>query len=150
MLGKIQLPISKMKQRSPAILATFALASLATVTTPAAEPAAVRQVIPAKTDKKDVPPEVMQRINDETKVPFKYGVVLKGANGNRVDCPSVFRQGDLWYMVYIEYDGSGYITHIASSPDLLAWKPLGVILKRTEQGWDAQQAAGYIALQDHT
>jgi predicted GH43/DUF377 family glycosyl hydrolase len=112
----------------------------------AAEDPAVRQVIPAKTD---VPPDVMQRINEETRAPFKYGVVIKGAGGNKVDCPSVFRQGDLWYMTYIEYDGSGYLTHIASSPDLLAWKPLGVILKRSENGWDAQNAAGYIALQDY-
>ena len=129
-------------------LCIIAHLSLILPITSAAEPA-VRQVIPAKTAKTDVPPDVMQRINDETKAPFKYGVVIKGAGGNRVDCPSVFRKGDLWYMTYIEYDGSGYISHIASSPDLLAWKPLGVILKRSENGWDAQQAAGYISLQDY-
>ena len=92
----------------------------------------------------------MRRINEETKAPLKYGVVIKGANGNKVDCPNVFRHGDLWYMAYVEYDGNGYITHLASSPDLLAWTPLGVILKRTEKGWDGQQADASIALQNYT
>ena len=70
-----------------------------------AEPAATRHVLPATTEKTDVPPEVMQQINEETKVPFKYGVVLKGSNGHTADCPNVFRQGDLWYMVHNEFDG---------------------------------------------
>ena len=124
----------------------FAATSHPQSNAPAAPPAAHRQVIPAKTEKKDVPPEVMQQINEETQAPFKYGVVLKGVNGNKVDSPNVFRHGDLWYMMYIEHDGSGYISHLASSPDLLVWTTLGATLKRTEQGWDAQQADGSIAL----
>lgn len=115
-----------------------------------AEDATIRQVIPAKTDKKEVPPELMQRINEETKVPFKYGVVLKGSNGNTADCPNVFRKGDLWYMIHNQFDGAGYSTHLASSPDLLNWTPLGTILKQQNQGWDAEQACGSVSLVDYT
>ena len=131
---------------------------------------AARQVIPAKTDQKEVPPEVMQQINEETKVPFKYGVVLKGSNGHTADCPNVFRRGDLWYMVHNEFDGyssqpasspdqhappgrsrqGGYSTHLASSPDLLTWTPLGTILQQQNQGWDAEQACGSVSLVDYT
>jgi hypothetical protein len=74
----------------------FAATGPAQTPAPAAGSPAARRVIPAKTGTKDVPPEVMQRINEETKVPFKYGVVLKGANGNKVDCPSVFRENGRW------------------------------------------------------
>lgn len=128
----------------------FAASSPAQTNDAAAESSFVRQVIPAKTDKKDVPPAVMQRINDETKVPFKYGVVLKGSNGHTADCPNVFRQGDLWYMVHNEFDGVGYSTHLASSPDLLTWTPLGTTLKQHNQGWDAEQACGSVSLVDYT
>ena len=53
-------------------------------------------------------------------------------------------------MVYITFDGNGYETELAVSDDLLKWKPLGKILPFRKDGWDAVQAAGYIALQDHT
>jgi predicted GH43/DUF377 family glycosyl hydrolase len=68
-----------------------------------------------------------------------------------VDCPSVFRHDDKWYMVYLIFDGKGYETAIAESNDLLNWKPMGRILTRNEQQtWDSRQVGGYIALQDHT
>jgi predicted GH43/DUF377 family glycosyl hydrolase len=92
----------------------------------------------------------MQRINEETKVPFKYGVVVKGSNGHTADCPNVFRQGDLWYMVHNEFDGVGYSTHLSSSPDLLTWTHLGTILKQQNQSWDAEQACGSVSLVDYT
>jgi hypothetical protein len=129
---------------------SMAMAGQAQTPAPAAEPPPARRVIPANTGKKDVPPEVMRRINEETKVPFKYGVVVKGGNGHSADCPNVFRQGGLWYMVHNEFDGAGYSTHLASSPDLLTWTPLGTILKQHNQGWDAEQACGSVALVDYT
>jgi len=96
-----------------------------------------------------VPQSIMQGIYDEVKTPFKYGIVLKPEAGQKVDCPSVFRHGDKWYMLYIIFDGAGYETALAESDDLLAWKPLGKILSFRSGTWDAQQAGGYIALQDY-
>jgi len=44
----------------------------------------------------------MRQIYDEVKTPFKYGVVLAGSTTNElVDCPSVFRSGGQWYMMYV-------------------------------------------------
>ena len=90
----------------------------------------------------------LQRVYDEVKTPFKYGIVLRGEASEKIDCPSVFRHGDKWFMVYIAFDGSGYETRLARSEDLLNWKPLGPILKRHAGGWDAEQAAGGVALVD--
>lgn len=116
----------------------------------AAQEAQPREVIPAKTDGKVVPPEVLQQIYEEVKTPYKYGIVIDAEKGS-VDCPAVFRHGDKWYMMYIAYVGRGYETHIAESADLLAWKELGKIMSFAEdaKAWDANQTAGYIALQDH-
>ena len=104
--------------------------------------------IPAIKETKVVSTEEMQQVYNLVKTPFKYGVVLKGEAGIKVDSPSVFRHGDLWYMIYIMFGGRGYETAIASSKDLLEWKPLGKILKFSDGTWDANQAAGYAALQD--
>jgi predicted GH43/DUF377 family glycosyl hydrolase len=96
--------------------------------------------------------ETMQKIYEEIKTPYKYGIVLKGEQGKKVDCPSVFRFGDMWYMMYIIFEGIGYETAIAESEDLLKWKPLGKIMRFRESAsgrWDARQAAGFIALQDY-
>ncbi|UCF14002.1 MAG: hypothetical protein JSW59_11375, partial [Phycisphaerales bacterium] len=70
----------------------------------------------------------MQRIYDEVKTPYKYGIILRGDEGRKVDCPSVFRHNDRWYMMYIVFDGTGYETSMAESSDLLRFKPLGKIL----------------------
>lgn len=109
-----------------------------------------RKVIAAKSSQRAVEPKVMQRVYEQVKTPFKYGVVLKGQDGRKLDCPSVFRHGSKWYMVYILFDGDGYETAIADSDDLLSWRPLGTILPFRHEGWDAVQAAGYVALQDTT
>jgi len=108
-----------------------------------------REVIPAKAGGPPVSAERMKEIYEEIKTPYKYGVVLKGAGGRMVDSPGVFRHGDKWHMVYITFDGTGYETMLAVSDNLLDWKPLGTILPFRENTWDAKQAAGYIALQDH-
>jgi predicted GH43/DUF377 family glycosyl hydrolase len=92
----------------------------------------------------------MARIGEQVKTPFKYGVVLRPGRGEQMlDCPSVFRHGDAWYMVHIAFDGVGYETRLARSADLLHWRTLGVILPRRPGCWDAEQVAGYVALQDN-
>src|SRR5437879_10355507 len=96
----------------------------------------------------------MQRIYDEIKTPFKYGVVLKGEPGKDgknklVDCPSVFRFNNKWYMLYVCMNEVGYETHLADSDDLLKWNPLGKVLSFREDGWDKCQVDGGIALCDH-
>lgn len=104
---------------------------------------------------KEVPQSVMQSIYEEVKTPFKYGLVITPADSTKkVDCPSVFRKGKSWYMTYIVFDGRGYETWLAKSKDLLEWKTLGRIMSfgdttdTDNMDWDANQKAGYIALQD--
>jgi len=109
----------------------------------------VRGPVPAPEGGEIVSDQVMDEIYAKVKTPSKYGVVLKGEQGNMVDSPSVFRHGDKWYMVYIIFDGRGYETALAESIDLLHWNKLGKLLAFQEDTWDANQAAGYIALQDH-
>ncbi len=110
---------------------------------------APRVPIEAPTSGPAIEPAVLQRVYDQVKTPFKYGIVLKGENGRSLDCPSVFRHRGRWFMVYIQFDGAGYDTHLAASDDLLAWQPLGKILSRGAEGWDKEQLAGFVALQDH-
>jgi predicted GH43/DUF377 family glycosyl hydrolase len=91
----------------------------------------------------------MQRVYEEVKTPHKYGVVL-AEEGRKVDSPSVYFHGGRWYMGYIVFDGAGYETCLAVSDDLLRREKLGTLLAFTDSGWDAQQKAGYFALQDTT
>jgi len=93
--------------------------------------------------------EKMHEIYNEIKTDFKYGIILKDTTEKMLDCPNVFRHGEKWYLVYIIFDGKGYETALAESADLLHWKPLGKILEYTEGTWDANQAAGGIALHDY-
>jgi lysophospholipase L1-like esterase/predicted GH43/DUF377 family glycosyl hydrolase len=98
-----------------------------------------------------VDPAVLQRIYEEVKTPYKYGIVLRPPPGLKVDCPNVFRFGGRWYMVYVQFenDPQGYTTQLAVSDDLLHWQPLGTILERGPAGsWDAANAAGGLALVD--
>lgn len=96
-----------------------------------------------------VPETVMQQIFEEVKTPYKYGLVVVPENSSKmVDSPSVFRMKNKWYMTYIVFDGKGYETWLAKSNDLLNWETLGKIMSFTENTWDANQKAGYIALQD--
>lgn len=113
--------------------------------------AAIRQVIPAQTAAKDVPPERMQQVYDEVKTPHKYGVVIRGEEGQMVDCPSIFRLNDQWYMVYVGTTQKvGYETFIARSSDLLNWDKLGKIMSFQPDGWDKAQVCGGVALCDPT
>ena len=109
-----------------------------------------RIVLPAKSKGGEVAAETMQRIYEQIKTPHKYGVILKGQDGRKLDCPSVYRHGEKWFMMYIIFDGNGYETAIAESTNLLDWKPLGRILRFRTGTWDANQAGGYVALQNHT
>ena len=100
---------------------------------------------------------VMQKIYDEVKTPYKYGmVVAPKANYHQIDCPMVYREGNRWFMTYVVYngkdgtDGRGYETWLATSDDLLQWKTLGRLLCYADKGWDMNQRAGYPALIDWT
>lgn len=98
-----------------------------------------------------VDPAVLQRIYEEVKTPYKYGIVLRAPPGRKIDCPNVFRFGGRWYMVYVQFEDApeGYTTQLAVSDDLLHWQPLGTILERGAPGaWDAANAAGGLALFD--
>lgn len=100
--------------------------------------------------KAQVPQDVMQNIYNEVKTPFKYGLVVTPENeSKKIDCPSVFRKGNAWFMTYIQFDGRGYETWIAKSNDLLHWKTLGRIMSFSDTTfWDNNQKAGYISLQN--
>ena len=96
-----------------------------------------------------VPDQIMRGIHDEVKTPHKYGVILRGTEGELLDCPNVFRHGGRWYMMFAaNRDKVGYETHLAVSDDLLHWERLGKILSFTKQGWDAWQGDGGLALYD--
>lgn len=95
--------------------------------------------------------EQMQKVYEEVKTPYKYGIVIRGEAKQLVDSPSVFRKDGQWYMVYIASTGElGYETCLARSTDLLNWEKLGKILSFPNSGWDRWQRAGYIALYDPT
>ena len=103
--------------------------------------------------------ETMQHIYDEVRTPYKYGLVVAPTdNYHKMDCPTVFREGDAWYMTYVCYDGKdgtdgrGYETWLAKSDDLLQWQTLGRILVFPETGtshWDQNQRGGFPALIDY-
>jgi predicted GH43/DUF377 family glycosyl hydrolase len=100
-----------------------------------------------------VPKDVMQKIYEEIKTPYKYGLVMVSPNASKkTDCPSIFRKGKLWFMTYLIYDGRGYETWLAKSPDLLKWENMGCIMSFSSDStrWDWNQKAGYISLQDFT
>lgn len=98
---------------------------------------------PAKT----VPADTMQKVFDEIKTPYKYGVILTAPDSTKMaDSPTIFRMNGRWYMTYIIFDGRGYETWIAESDDLLNWKTNGRIMSFTENTWDANQKAGYPSL----
>jgi len=127
------------------VFATILLANLCSLVA-ADRPA----VIPFPTAKpKLVSAEAMQRIYDEVKTPFKYGVIMKGETGELVDCPNVFRHRGRWYMLYVaNKDKVGYQTYLARSDDLLHWEKLGRVLSFRPDVWDAWQADGGPALYD--
>ncbi|SMC38493.1 glycoside hydrolase family protein [Pedobacter africanus] len=97
---------------------------------------------------KNIPDERMQEIYEEVKTPYKYGLVMVPEDtDHKMDCPTVFREGDTWYMTYLVYSGRGYETWLARSKDLLNWKNMGRQLSFGDAGkWDDNQKAGYNAL----
>lgn len=99
-----------------------------------------------------IPIDRMRAIYEEVKTPFKYGVVIPESDGRSVDCPTVFRYRDAWYMVYVRLEKDpqkGYTTQLARSENLLDWQPLGEILHRGGPStWDHANAGGGIALAD--
>lgn len=121
------------------LLTLFALSFIAAIASKAADSNTISQ-------------DQMQSIYNEVKTPFKYGVVIEPPAGKKVDCPTVFRFGKKWLMVYVELESKpneGYTTQLAESDDLLHWKPLGTILERGEEGaWDSANAGGGVALFD--
>src|ERR1051325_3676079 len=65
----------------------------------------------AQTGERTVPAPVMQQIYEQIRTPHKYGLVVVPAdNGKKLDCPTVFRKGNNWYMTYVIFDGRGYET----------------------------------------
>lgn len=89
----------------------------------------------------------MEKIYQEVKTPYKYGVVLSHSDTTKMmDSPTLFRKDNHWYMSYIVFDGKGYETWLAESDDLLTWQTKGRLLSFTQNTWDANQKAGYMAL----
>lgn len=106
----------------------------------------------ADVDTGAIPADRMHAIYEEVMTPHKYGVVIPESDGRSVDCPTVFRYRDAWYMVYVQLEKDpemGYTTQLARSEDLLHWDRLGEILHRGDPGaWDHANAGGGIALAD--
>ena len=99
--------------------------------------------------------ERMAEVYEEARTPYKYGLVIAPeTNQAKIDCPTIFREGDKWYMTYVLYngkgakDGRGYETYLAESDNLLEWKNLGKVLEWPEKGWDVNQRGGFPALVD--
>ncbi|HMD86510.1 MAG TPA: family 43 glycosylhydrolase [Terriglobia bacterium] len=74
---------------------------------------------------------------DRIGTPYKLGKYVLTASGQEgsfdkvsVDCPSVFRHQGAYFMTFVAFDGVGYQTGLALSPDLVNWKKEGCILKR--------------------
>jgi len=110
----------------------------------------------ASSSGKSVPPSRMEEVYEEVKTPHKYGLVIAPqSNQEKMDCPTIFRRGDKWYMTYLRYDGKsgkdgrGYETWLAESDNLLEWKTLGRLLSFRDGKWDEDQRGGYPSLIDH-
>jgi hypothetical protein len=91
----------------------------------------------------------MQKIYNEVKTPYKYGLVVAPEDPAKMtDCPVVFRHNNRWFMTYFVFDGKGYETWLSESEDLLKWKTTGKILSFRDGAWDGSQRGGYPALPD--
>lgn len=96
-----------------------------------------------------VSPVEMAKVHEAVKTAHKVGVVLEPEEGMMLDNPNVFRYGDRWWMLYIQFDRRGYETHLAESEDLVHWKRRGCVFSRGAAGaWDVAQADGGPALMD--
>jgi len=99
----------------------------------------------------------MDEIYEQVKTPYKYGLALAPTDNNyKMDCPTVFRKGDKWYMTFVIYngktgtDGRGYETWMAESDNLLKWIIKGRLLSYRDGMWDCNQRGGFPALPDMT
>lgn len=91
----------------------------------------------------------MAKVYDEAKTPYKYGLVIApGDKEHMIDCPTVFRHDNQWYMTYLVFDGKGYETWLATSDNLLEWESKGRILSFRDGMWDCSQRGGFPALPD--
>lgn len=104
---------------------------------------------------REVPQERMAEIYEAARTPYKYGLAVAPAdNYHKIDCPTVFRQGNKWLMTYVVYDGKGgtdgrgYETWLSESDDLLEWRSLGRVLSFRDGEWDCNQRGGFPALPD--
>ena len=100
---------------------------------------------------REVPQERMEQIYEEVKTPYKYGLAVAPTdNYHKIDCPTVFRQGDKWLMTYVVYngkggtDGRGYETWIAESDNLLEWRTLGRVLSYRDGNGIAISVADFL------
>ena len=97
----------------------------------------------------------MAEIYEQVKTPYKYGLALAPTTNNyKIDCPTVFRKGNTWYMTYLVYngrtgtEGRGYETWLAESDNLLEWKSKGRLLSFRDKTWDMNQRGGFPSLPD--
>ncbi len=51
-----------------------------------------------------------------------------GLHFKSTDCPLVWKLGNEWQMWYTGFDGTGYQTALATSTDLVHWKPEGLVM----------------------
>ena len=95
-----------------------------------------------------VPDNMMNRIYEKIKTPFKFGLIMvPDSNSCKMDCPTVFRKDNKWFMTYIVFDGRGYETWLAESVNLVDWNIKGKILLFSDSlDWDSNQKAGYPSL----
>ncbi len=78
-----------------------------------------------------VPAARLEAAYQELKTPYKWGPVLIGPAGTRVDNPRVFRRHDKWYMTYNHVEGDGgYECWLARSDNLVDWEPVGKLLAK--------------------
>lgn len=117
-------------------------------------------VLPVAAQSYVVTQQEMQPVYEASLTPYKYGLVVAPEdNYHKIDCPTVFREGDSWYMTYVVYngkggkDGRGYETWLSQSHDLLHWQTLGRVLSYIDNDstrWDRNQRGGFPALLDWT
>ena len=63
-----------------------------------------------------IPDKVMQKVYEEIKTPYKYGLVMVPPDDSKkMDCPGVFRKDGKWILSYLVYDGRGYETWLVKS-----------------------------------
>lgn len=93
----------------------------------------------------------MEAVYQELKTPYKWGPVLSGPGGSRVDNPRVFRVGSTWFMTYNHVAGpGGYEGWLARSDNLVNWAPVGKILGKGSGGWDDGSVGAFLGLQGLT